>query len=200
MTLLTMAKELARNVGEPVPASIIGATDRSAIEILDFANEVGEELHRRADWGALVQTGTVTATGTAGALSLPSGFTRFTGGICMTAATGSTVRPLTRAEWATLTPSEGVPRYFLLENDTVRLWPYPALGANLSVTYIDSDWCDGGAAFSTDTDNTVFPDDLFTLGMIVRWRRQKGMDYADLEAEFEAMLADYASFDDRRRF
>jgi len=113
---------------------------------------------------------------------------------------GGVARPLTRAEWASLTPTEGIPRYFLLEGQTLTLWPYLAVGETVTAITQSKNWCSaGGAAWVADDDTALINEALLLKGLIVRWRRQKGMDYADYEAEFEAALRDFASFDDRSR-
>ena len=50
-----------------------------------------------------------------------------------------------------------------------------------------------------DTDTALIDEELLLKCLIVRWRRQKGMDYADHEAEYEAALKSYAGFDDGGR-
>ena len=51
-----------------------------------------------------------------------------------------------------------------------------------------------------DTDTVLVDEGLFIKGLIVRWRRQKQMDVADYEAEYEAAMSDFARFNDRTRF
>lgn len=197
-TLLEMVQAMAKNVGLDVPEQIVGSTERTWIEALDFANTLGDELARRVDWGGLIGTSGVVGTGADAALDLPSDFERFPTGVTVTYS-GAILRPLSRAEWTSLTAVEGTPRYFLLENKTIRFFPYLASAVEVDFTYVSDLWCTGGDNFLADSDQTVFPDDLFIMGLIVRWRRQKGMDYADFEAEYEAALSDYAAFDDRRQ-
>ena len=94
-----------------------------------------------------------------------------------------------------------MPRYFLLEAETLTLWPYLENGATVTVQYQSLNWCDNGtAAFAADTDSPLVDEDLFAKALIVRWRRQKGMSFADEEAEYEAALQDFARFNDRSRF
>lgn len=197
-SLLEMVQAMAKNVGLEIPLQVVGSADRTWVEALDFANRQGEELARRVDWGGLVASSSFTGTGSDDTFELPSSFARLPRGVAVTSS-GAPVRPLTRAEWTGLTAAEGTPRYFLLENRKMRFYPYPASAATVSFTYIHDQWATGGAQFLADTDETVFPSELFIMGLIVRWRRQKGMDYADYEAEYEAALAHYAAFDDRSR-
>ena len=169
-------------------------------EALEFADETGEELARRVDWGALTATTTLTGDGTNKMHVLPAGFSRIGRGAAVRAG-ASVVRPLTRGEWDSLTPVEGTPRYFLLEGAEVTLWPFLADAATASVTYQSDLWTSaGGAAFTADDQTSLIDEDLFLKGLIVRWRRQKGMPYQDEEAEYEAALQDFAAFDMRSRF
>lgn len=199
MSLLSICSDLALNVGLQVPTQVIGSSDRQWSEAVAFADEAGEELARRADWGALTESATLTGDGTDKLHDMPAGFDRLVRGVCITGS-GGTVRPLTRAEWNTLTPVEGVPRYFLLEGAKVRLWPYLAAGATVSASYQSRFWCSNGTdAWMADDETSLIDETLFARALIVRWRRQKGMPYTDEEAEYEAMLADMAGFDERSR-
>ena len=198
MSLLTICQGLAKNVGMAVPTAIITSSSREWVEAAQMANETGEELARRVDWGVLDASTTLTGDGTNKTFALPSGFSRLGAGVCVTAS-GGIVRPLTRAEWNTLTAAQGTPRYFFLEGSNITLWPYLANSATATVKYQSKNWCSAGATFVADTDTSLIDETLFLKALIVRWRRQKGMDYADQEAEFEAALQNFASFDDRSR-
>lgn len=198
MTLLTIGAALAKNAGMAVPDIMVLSSDRQWLESVQFANETGEELARRVDWGQLQASTTLTGTGAAVAHSLPSDFARLNQGISIMAGT-SIVRPLTRPEWSNLVAVEGTPRYFLLEENTVQFWPFLANAATATAQYQSKNWCSAGAEFMADTDTVLVDEGLFTKGLIVRWRRQKQMDVADFEAEYEAALADFARFNDRSR-
>lgn len=200
MTLLTISQALAKNVGMATPTSVVGNGAREWQEALQFANEAGEELARRVDWGALQATTTLTGDGTNKVHPLPAGFGRLSAGIAIKAGT-VILRPLSRAEWNALTPVEGTPRYFLLEGNEVTLWPFLANAATASASYQSKRWTSaGGETFTADDQSSLINEDLLTKGLIVRWRRQKGMPYQDEEAEYEAALKDFAGFDDRGRF
>ena len=206
MTLLTIAQGLAKDVGLAVPDQVVGSSNRSMIEVLSFANAVGEELARRVDWMQLSKSATLTGTGAQIAHAMPGSFSRLVPGVAVTGSGGEIVRPLSRAEWGTLTPVEGVPRYFLLQNDTLTLWPYLAAGDTVTVWYQSRYWgyvnpalIGSGDSFGSDADTPLIDEGLFLKALIVRWRRQKGMEYADQEAEYEAALSDLARFNDRSR-
>lgn len=200
MSLLTIVQGLARNVGLPVPDLVVTASNREWVEALELSALCGEELARRVDWGVLHTTTTLTGTGANVSLPLGANFSRVRSVSAVTNSDGSIVRPLSRAEWATLTPQEGIPRYYLLEGQNVTLWPYLATGSTATVSGQSKAWCSNGTdAWTNDTETALVDEGLIQKGLIVRWRRQKGMEYADYEAEYEASLADLAGFDEGSR-
>lgn len=196
MSLLTVCQGLALNVGVQSPTAL--TTDREHVEMIRFINEAGEELARRFDWGDLTKTATLTGDGTADEMSLPADFGRMIRRNAVRYGT-ATVRPLSRPEWNTLTAAEGAPRYFLLENLGIRLWPYLADTDTATVYYQSAEWASSGTALAVATDTSLIDEDLLLKCAIVRWRRQKGMDYGDFEAEYEAALADFAKYDGGHR-
>lgn len=198
MSLLTICQGLALNVGLESPTAVINGA-REMLEAKQFCEETCNELARRVDWGDLTKTATLTGDGSNKKHSLPAAFSRLVGGVCVTVG-GAPVRPLSRAEWGTLTAVQGTPRYFLLEDNAITLWPYLATASTAAASYQSGAWCsNGGASFLLDSDESLIDEGLVLLGLIARWRRQKGMPYQDEEAEFEAALAQYAQFDDRAR-
>lgn len=223
MSFATVVEAMARNVGVPEPDVILGSSDRTVQEMVQFINEAGQEIARRVDWGHLNRSTTLNGDGTNKVHALPADFARLVRGICVT-HNGSPVRSLSQAEWAALTPVEGQPRYFLLEGQQITFWPFLAAGLNVTadiatVTADQSDatadgllptdtvdlsyqslyWTPGAKEFVSSLDEPLISEELLLLCAIVRYRRQKGMDYADFEAEYEAAIGDLATFDDRSR-
>lgn len=199
MTLLTAAQALAKNVGMAIPDVVVSSPLREWKEALQFANEAGEEMSRRVDWAELRATTTLTGDGTNQTFTLPSAYDHLAPAAALVSGT-TTLRPLTQSEWQTLTAVEGTPRYYLLEGSSVTLWPYLASAATVTVNYQSKNFCSAGSEFAADDDTLVVDEDTFVKALIVRWRRQKGMDYADFEAEYEAALRDVARFSDGARF
>jgi len=200
MSLIDICTTLALDVGLPVPDVVVTSPDRAWGEALSMANAAADELARRVDWGALHKAVTLTGDGTNKVHDLGDDFARITAGVAVTYQ-GGIVRPLTQAEWASLGPVEGFPRYFLLEGGKVTLWPFLTTGETAVAQIQSSYWSSaGGAEWMADTDTALIDEDLIAKGLIVRWRRQKGMAMDDQEAEYEAALQDVARFDDRGRF
>jgi hypothetical protein len=196
MTLLSICKAVAPDVGISVPAIVMASTARQMVELRNILNDVGEELARRVDWGVLKSEATVGGTGAAVAHSLPGSFSRLIQGNSVT-VNGVPVRGgLSADEFDSLSPVIGTPRFFYLSNKTIRFWPYMSIGVDAIVRFQTESWNTGGTKeFVLDTDTPLLNETLFIKGGIARWRRQKGMDYPDYMAEYEAALADLAQFD-----
>ena len=199
MSLKTICDTMARDVGIPVSDQIVSSPKIEWQEAVSFSNLVGEELARRVDFGQLERLATLAGSGPSGGVMVAADFCRLSPGVCVT-HNGNPLRPLTKAEWTDLPVSAGDPRYFLLEGSSISFWPPLELGESVSISYQSKNWCNNGSdAWANDTDEAVIDETLMAKGLIVRWRRHKGMDYADHEAEYEATLRDIAGFDDRSR-
>lgn len=201
MSLLSIAKNVAVNVGVKAPPSVLAnVNDPNAVKIATFSAETCDELARRADWTALRKTVTLTGVGNANGIALPDDFLRLIAGMSVKTSSGMPIRTgLSPDEWNGLTPVEGVPRYAMLKNGTISLYPYLAYAATATVTYQSSAWGPAGAKWGADGDVPLVSERLVTQGTIWRWRRQLGQDFQDYLAEYEAAIADYAKFDDGMR-
>jgi hypothetical protein len=190
MTLLQIGEALSLNVGMKAPSQIVGSSTRQCQEILQLANEAGLELARRVNWGVLTKSHTITSTGS-GAFAMPVDYMRMSAAAGV--KNGSTIlRPVSRSEWNTLVTATGTPRVYHLNGErAISFWPYPTAGITIAVRYQSNEWASSGSQFTADDATPLVKDDLLIKGLIARWRRQKGMSYADEEAEYEAALNDY---------
>lgn len=200
MTVLTIIAEVCKNGGVSVPAVAVANTAPEIINMVQFSQEAANEITRRVDWGELRATATITATGTNDNFALPSGFQRLIRGNAVTVG-GVPVRGgLSPDEWASLTPTQATPRYFRLVGDAISFYPFPAVATDPVVSYQSKFWCSNGtAAWSSDDNTALIPEDLIAKGTIWRWKRHMRQDYDDYLSEFEAALNDYADFDARKR-
>ena len=201
MSLLSIAQNVAANVGVKAPLSVLSNfNDSSAVKIALFSQEAGDELARRADWSALRKTVTLVGTGNPDALALPADFLRMINGLAVKTAAGVPIRTgLSADEWNSLTPIEGTPRFANLTAGSIRFYPYIAYADTATVTYQSNAWGPAGAEWGSDGDVPLVPERLMTQGTVWRWRRQLGQDFQDYLAEYEAAIADYAKFDDGLR-
>lgn len=199
MTLLSIAQNVAFSVGLTRPDQIVGSTEREHQEMLRFITETCQDMTRRVAWGELTKSTALTGDGTFKKHILPVDYDRLSDGACIISGYGP-VRPLSQSEWPAITPVEGLPRYFLLQGDTIQFFPYLANQAPLNVYYQTKHFINGGLShFGSDGDTLLIDERLVELGTTARWKRQKGQSYQDFEAEYEAALQQRAGYDDRSR-
>lgn len=197
MSLLSIASNVAANVGVQPLLSVLTNTDPTATKIVTFSQAAGDELARRADWSGLRKTATIVGTGSNDNLSLPSDFLRLIPGLSVLNSTGGTIRTgLSADEWNSLSAISGTPRFARLIGGAISFYPYLAYADTATVTYQSSSWAPTGAKWTNDGDVPLVPEALITQGTIWRWRRQLGQDFQDYLAEYEAMIQDYAKSDD----
>lgn len=195
MTLLTIAKAVSKEIGMDVPTVLAASTEREHIELLAYINSVGQNIARRVDWRELHELVTVTGTGAAAQLTLPSEFSRLIKGAAVAVGSVPVRGGLTPDEWNVLTQIQGTPRYYLIEGKKISFFPYLALAATATVHYQTVNWVSGDAAeMTSDTQTALFPESLLVKGAIAWWRMQKGMEFTAYQEDFEANLADLAGF------
>lgn len=200
MSLLTICQSLSRKIGLDVPTGVISSTLREHIELIDITQDAAADIALRGDFGGMHNTATLTGTGANAELSLPSDFLRLTKGRAVYTSSGGVRGSLSDDEWFSLTPLQGTPRYFYKNGNMMSFYPYLASGATATISYMSRNWCSaGGELWTADSDTALVPESLVVKGAYWRWRRQKGLDFSDHMAEFEADLAAYAENDTRMR-
>lgn len=200
MSLLTIVQDVARNTALDVPPTATGSTAREIINVVQFVNDTGLELARRVNWGALRATTTITGTGVNANFALPAYYLKLIeGGAVLSGGVGLR-GGLSPDEWAALTPVEGTPRFYRLRGSTISFYPFLANAATATVNYQSTAWASNGTdRLQLDAETSLIPEDLLVKGAIWRQRRHVGQDFADQIAEYEAALADYATYDARDR-
>lgn len=83
---------------------------------------------------------------------------------------------------------------FRIQGGFFQINPPPPNGLTFAYEYISSAWvisASGVAQTSllADTDNTVFDDSLMVVGLKMRWRSAKGLDFGSDLAEYNALLS-----------
>lgn len=190
MSLLTISQRVAAIVSIKKPTIVVGGDD-TILEVLALANQTGEELMRRGEWSRLYQEQAVGATQSA--IALPADFHRLIqgGAVMEGGASTSFIRGATSSDqWRLLKKSTSTQPYFFINGGSIEFYPdTTANGAN--VAYVSKYWVKpvtgpNKIEFTSDDDIALFSEELMVKGVVWRWRRNKGLDYQDQLAEFEA--------------
>lgn len=202
MTCLTIIQDVAQRVNLPTPASAAQSTDPQIIQLVALANKEGEWLSANYDWQELlIETSFVTNSAsqlqTTLAVTAPG----------MKKILNNTIwnRDLRRPVYGPMTPQRyeqvqaavfaGPWNQFIIEQGNILFFPIPAAGQTCYFQYITQNFCTNASGtpqpkFLLDTDILLLREDLFKLGVEWRWKKAKGLDYAQDFADYETLLAD----------
>lgn len=202
MTCLTIIQDVAQRINLPSPNSAAQSTDPQVVQLVALANKEGEWLSANYDWQELmVETSFVTNASSQVQTTLA------TTAPGMKKIINNTIwnRDLRRPVYGPMTPQRyqqvqaavfaGPWNQFIIERGNILFFPIPAAGQHCWFQYITQNFCTssggtGQAKFLADSDILLLREDLFKLGVEWRWKKAKGLDYAQDFVDYETMLAD----------
>lgn len=194
-TILDIIGRAALVIGSSVPSAVFGSSDREALELGEAAHEAADHMAEFHDWQRLKRLATMTGDGSTTAFDLPSDFLRMPKDqrVWSSAQETPMTHVLSHDDWLEL----DVKAYELV----IRAWTIlggefhtkPALdaGETAKFYYQSRMKVNGGAKeeFSADEDTFDLDDRVLKLGIIWRWKANKGLDYAEDMVNYEMALA-----------
>jgi hypothetical protein len=205
MTILTCIADIATVIGIEVPTAVFTSTDRELVELQATANRVAKAMARHYDWQVLKTIATVTGDGTTEDFSLPTDYGRQ----LIKTKLYTTTRPFSPLEhitdtdtWLSIvlsgtTVSSG---QWTIYGNLIHIRPALASGELGKYYYITNNIVDPAAgsnkeAFTLDSDTFLLNEYTLGLGIIYRWKQQKGLPYAEEMTDFEIALSEDVSRD-----
>lgn len=207
MTVLSACQSaMVRLVGRK-PSTIFSSSQPMEMEIADLATDVAVDIMGSHDWRALTKFETLTGDGVQTAFDLPGDYDRIVLAQGVTDA-GNWLWGYTPAEsleqWMVITSSGFTaitPGWWIILDGQMQFSPAPSSGSPAKFSYISRNIgrAANGAtpisAFSNDGDAFVLDERLLTLGLIWRWKAQKGLEYAEDMATYEKAFSENAARD-----
>lgn len=200
MTCLTIIQDVAQRVNLPSPTSAAQSADPQVIQLVALANKEGEWLSNK-DWQVLTrQTSFVTT-----AVQLQTTLSTTAPGLKNIINDTIWNRDLRRPVYGPMTPQRyqqvqaavfaGPWNQFIIQGDQILFFPVPVAGQTCFFQYTTQNWCTssggtGQARFVMDSDILLLREDLFKLGVEWRWKKAKGLEYAQEFADYEDFMAD----------
>lgn len=205
MTVLTaLQSAMIRLVGRK-PNTVFSTTNQTEVQLADLATEVAADIMKSHDWQALTKVYDITGDGTTTAFPLPDDYDRMMLGQGVSDPDTwfwnySQVPDMDT--WLKIENgfylAAATPGWWMLWNNQFQFLPAPAGSA--SIPYISKNFARSApasgtgiitpkAAFNADADTFVLDERLITLGVIWRYREQKGMGYAEDMATYENALS-----------
>lgn len=210
MSLLTIVKNVANEVGFAEPSTVIGSNEETAIQMLALANRGGKVLARRKPaFRVLIKEHTFTTVADQANYALPSDFGYIINNTVWDRANYWRMRgQLSPGQWQFL--KSGIVNAGIRERWRMRpvsnarqfyIEPTPDTADETKVyEYVSNEWCQkddgtGQTAWVADTDTGIIEEDLLELDLRWRFLSAKGLNYAEEKMEFETERAEYLATD-----
>lgn len=204
-TLLSLVQDAANTIGLLQPTSLISSSDPQARNFLAAAQREGRELARRHNWQALLTEATFNTVASTEGYSLPSAFDRIVeGSMYDRTQTRPVTGPLTAQRWQQLksTTTASPWNAFRIRGSQILIFPTPTGVSSIYYEYVSKYWCGASAdtsptqeAWAADDDITFLDEELMRLGIVWRYLRARGLDYAEAFRLYEDMVSSRISND-----
>lgn len=203
MTMLTTVQYFCRRTGLPPPATVAGSTETLVRQIQALLEEEGNDLAARGAWQGITfeATHTTVATESQGAMSAiaTNGFSYLKNETIWDRTDQlPVIGPMDGSEWQVLKAVTTTgPRYqFRIRGGLLLVNPTPAAGHTWAFEYVSKNWILGADGttykqyFTLDTDTILLPEELVMMGLRWRWKKEKGLDYAEDYNTYEMQVTD----------
>lgn len=178
------------------PDAVSTNSDAQVVQILGLLEEEGDSLARRHAWQALQLEATFTsvATESQGAIAtLASNGFRYIKNETFWDRTNRLpiFGPLNDKEWQAIkaVTSTGPRYHYRIRGGNLLINPVPTAGYNFYFEYQSLNWILNGATykqyFTADADTILLPEDLVLKGLRWRWKKEKGLAFAQDFDDYE---------------
>lgn len=209
-TCLSIVQTICKRLNLNAPSQAIGNTDSQVITIVELCNEEGQELSVRNEWTSLLQTATYTTLATQIQGSLDTIAPNYNYIINDTIWNLSLRRPVfgpkTPQGWQQQLAFaiNGPWSNFRIKDNNLLMYPVPSAGQTCTFEYVSKNWltnstgATGYEEWQDDTDIPVLDWKLLVLGVVWRWKKLKGFEYAEDFNAYERRVLDSISRDGTR--
>ncbi len=196
MTLLTIVQNACDEVGFPRPSSVIGNTETTVRQMLTLTNKVGKSLMRKYDWQELKDEAMFDAVASDQQVTIKTQWTDFDRFVPDSMHNRTQQRkvwgPLSTQAWQWNKSEVAQTQYdtFYVREGNIYFTPDGTAGDDIYFEYISEDWCEDSlgtnkSSMTADTDVARIDEYLLELGLVWRFKRSHGYDYAEEFREFQ---------------
>jgi hypothetical protein len=209
MSLLTLIQKAAVRVGIPKPSVVVAATDLGVQQLLEFAQEEGEQLARYGDWRVLrkEKTFTTVAAETQTDTPIPTDLGAFIDRTFWNRSRRERIYgPVSPEVWQRwkATTTFPITDTFCLRGTSWLMAPTPIAGQTIAYEYRSKNWCQssggtGQAAWAADTDTGILDERLMGMGLVWRYKQAKTLDWEADYSKYEFEVAQALAADQPRK-
>ncbi len=201
MSMLSLVQRHHRRSNIPVPNTVYGSTDDQVLQSLALLEEEGNDLVSRDDWNSILikeATHTTVATESQGTMAsiATNGFSHVRHNTMWDRTETLPVFVIDSVDWQA---EKGFaitsPHYQArIRGGELLAIPTPTAGNTWAFEYKSLNWILGADGttysqyFNLDTDTVLFPEELLLRGLRWRWKKEKGLEYAEDFASYEFMV------------
>ena len=199
MSLLTTVQSVYKRLSFTQPTSVIGNNDLLAVQMLAFTQDIGDELIERWDWQRLKGAAApvqFTGNGTTATFNLPADFKSLSPSDTFVSSVYPTLTlpgPVGESDLLRMkaTPFALQPSAWRRLGNAIEFYPVLQAGEIVTYVYAGNYWITDSlgvtpkATFTADSDLMRLSERLIMLGVLWKFKRAKGLDYAQENEDFE---------------
>jgi len=204
MNALEIVRAACQNIGLPQPNTVTGSSDTSIRQLLGLLNSEGRQLSVRYDWEVLVREKTFPSAAAEDQGSLtdiigaPNAYRHILNDTLWNRSTNQPIYgPKSSVDWqvAKTLGRTGPYTEYRIRGSHLLLLPAPGAGEEIAFEYVTRNWCtsDDGqeqrSAITKDEDEVVLDAEIMIAGLDWRWRKAKGLSYAEEFNSYERLVA-----------
>ncbi len=203
LSLLEIVTAFCERTALPIPVAVMYSPDAQVAQIRALLEEEGKVLSSRGAWEVLTYETTLTTAAVEDQGDItdlcPNGFRYIKNQTIWDRTDRLPVfGPLSATDWQALKAVVSVgPRYrFRIRGRRLLVNPVPPANHTWYWEYVSKHWIldgdddTGRCFFSKDTDKIALPEDLVLMGLRWRWKKEKGLEYAEDFRDYEIMVKD----------
>lgn len=196
MTLLQLVQHFCRRTNITVPTIVIDTTDAQISQVMALLEEEGNDLSGRGSWQTLTQEAvhTTTATESQGEICdiADNGFRYIKNDTIWDRTENLPVLVMDGPDWqAEKGFAETSPRYLArIRGGELLVTPTPVAGNTWAFEYVTWNWINkkDKQYFTNDNDRPDLPISILLAGLRWRWKKEKGMEYAEDFRTYEKLV------------
>ena len=200
MSLLTTVQRFCERTNINTPNAVLGSTDPQIKQVKALLEEEGTDLAQRAEWQVLVQeaTHTTVATESQGDIDtiFSNGFRYIKNGTGWDRTEQLPLYDVSSTDWQQIKANAVTGSYYEIRmrgNELLAI-PTPTAGNTWAFEYISYNWITDSTGatykefFTQDTDLMLLPERILLAGLRWRWKKEKGLEYAEDFASYERLV------------
>lgn len=203
MAMLQVIQAFCKRTNLPVPTTVAGSTDPQITQLQALLEEEGNDLASRGSWEGITFEANLTtlALEDQGAMTTiaPNGYRYMINDTIWDRTTILPVcGPMSPKNWQAMKAlfSTG-PRFrYRMRGGHLLVNPVPPASDQWYFEYVSQNWILGANGstykqyFTLDTDTILLPETLVLMGLRWRWKKEKGLDYAEDMRTYEFQVKD----------